>query len=241
MENPPAFDPGGQTQRSSVNPERESRAKGTPESGAAQPHHSTAPRNGWEMVLRAGPGASGLGSTRALPAPPSLTAPAREVPPAPLLQLPAGFATHPEWEAAVTGPCRGGPAPCPPLPGPGDSLGAVVDQDALADGEGAVVPHQQEVKDGVCHPGSHRAPCEGTCQGHRHPDSPWDTHPKGRDLLPTTHHGHGSHKGHPASRAVSRCFTRISCSALDIPGWKSRARELWEEISAQHQARLTWS
>lgn len=77
----------------------------------------------------------------------------------------------------MTGPCRGGP---------GHSLGAVVDQDALADGEGAVVPHQEEVKHGVCHPGSHRAGCEGTGWGHRHPDSPWDTHPQGKG--PAPHH-----------------------------------------------------
>lgn len=128
--------------------------------------------------------------------------------------------------------------PARPSPGPGDSLGAVVDQDALADGEGAVVPHQEEVKDGVCHPGSHRAGCKGTCWGHGHCDSPWDTHPQDRDLLLTTHRGH---KGHPTSRAVSRCFTRISCSALDIPGWEKRTRGLWGETSAQHQARLTWS
>lgn len=89
--------------------------------------------------------------------------------------------------------------PARPSPGPGDSLGAVVDQDALADGEGAVVPHQEEVKDGVRHPGSHRAGCKGTCWGHGHCDSPWDTHPQDRDLLLTTHCGH---KGHPTSRAV---------------------------------------
>lgn len=76
--------------------------------------------------------------------------------------------------------------PARPSPGPGDSLGAVVDQDALADGEGAVVPHQEEVKDGVCHPGSHRAGCKGTCWGHGHRDSPWDTHPPGQ--RPAPHH-----------------------------------------------------
>lgn len=40
-----------------------------------------------------------------------------------------------------------------PFPSPWDSLGSIVDQDALPDGEGAVVPHQEEVKDSVCHPG----------------------------------------------------------------------------------------
>lgn len=116
----------------------------------------------------------------------------------------------------MTGPNFPSPAekaqpPARPSPGPGDSLGAVVDQDALADGEGAVVPHQEEVKDGVCHPGSHRAGCKGTCWGHGHRDSPWDTHPQDRDLLLTT-------KATLPPGQCARCFTRISCSALDTPG-----------------------
>lgn len=31
-------------------------------------------------------------------------------------------------------------------------LGPVVDQDTLADGEGAVVPDQEEIEDCICHP-----------------------------------------------------------------------------------------
>lgn len=34
-----------------------------------------------------------------------------------------------------------------------DSLGSIVDQNALPDGQRAVVPHQEEVKGGICHPG----------------------------------------------------------------------------------------
>lgn len=45
----------------------------------------------------------------------------------------------------------------PRSPSPRDSLGSIVDQDALPDGEGAVVPHQEEVKDGICHPGGEQS------------------------------------------------------------------------------------
>lgn len=40
---------------------------------------------------------------------------------------------------------QGQPRPHPP--------GAVVDEDALSDGQGAVIPDQKEVEGSVCHPG----------------------------------------------------------------------------------------
>lgn len=56
------------------------------------------------------------------------------------------------------------PPGCPPR-ALRDSLGSVVDQDALPDGEGAVVPHQEEVEDGVRHPGVQQSGVRGQQRG----------------------------------------------------------------------------
>lgn len=98
----------------------------------------------------------------AAPAPPSCATSTREAPPARSCSSQQGLPHTLSRRELLPVTAPNSPSPCP---GPGHSLGAVVDQDALTDGEGAVVPHQEEVKDGVCHPGSHRAGCEGTCGG----------------------------------------------------------------------------
>lgn len=81
-----------------------------------------------------------------------------------------------QWEGASTTLLLSHGTPCPPLcrasPGafPPNPLGAgprprppgaVVDEDALTDGQGAVIPDQQEVEGSVCHPVGRGA--EGGC------------------------------------------------------------------------------
>lgn len=72
------------------------------------------------------------------------------------LLLSHGSPTAPHFAGQLQGrpPTLGaGPRPRPP--------GAVVDEDALTDGQGAVIPDQQEVEGSVCHPVGRGA--EGGC------------------------------------------------------------------------------
>ena len=101
-----------------------------------------------------------------------------------------------QWEGATTQPAsqRAMAPPCPPLsraapgalcplqPGAGSHPhppGAIVDENAFPDGQGAIIPDQQEVEGSVCHPAGRGA--EGGCWRLERvqrvsPHPPLDTH-----------------------------------------------------------------